>query len=144
MAKNQPCAGHLQKSPWALSWLLASFLEGSGVSPLTAEKWGRDRLARSPRQPGFWAPGSWTLGSCRFWVSSRAAAGKFRSHLHGFVPASTFLRMGSLLPHPSLSLMTFNSVPLHRPPWNGLGCSKTIPGLWALQSLTCHLFSPAL
>lgn len=140
MTKNQPCAGHLQKSPWALSWLLASFREGSGVPPLTAEKWGRDRLARSPRQPGFWASGSWTLGSCRFWVSSRAARGKFTSHLHGFAPASTFLRMGHfcrILPFPSWPLTLFPSI---GHPGMVLVVLFRASGLcW---SLTCHLFSP--
>ena len=47
-----------------LPWLLASFSEESGGCPLAAGKGGRERPAGSPRQPGFWGPGSWAPGRC--------------------------------------------------------------------------------
>lgn len=48
----------------------------------------------------------------------------------GLPQHQNFLGWGHFCRILSLSLMAFNSVPLHWPPWNDPGCS--ILGLWAL------------
>lgn len=143
MAKNQPCAGHLQKSPWALSWLLASFLEGSGVSPLTAEKWGRDRLARSPRQPdsGLLEAGLWVHADSGAphelpGVSLHLICMGLPQHHPHFLGWGNFCR---ILPFPSWPSTLFPSI---GHPGMVLVVLFRASGLcW---SLTYHLFSPAL